>query len=228
MQTLKCPIYDQGDSRWGSKVMLPGSLQMHNWGCLVTALTMGLHNYEINLDPGQVLEKLIPAGGFTNESGLVHSGVEKAFPSVRVYERIFTTADTSNTQNQKKTVEFVIVQAKRLISYGQPVIIHVDAVKNDGVPDHFVLAVAWDDMAQDFIINDPGWGDQIQFSKRYRSPITGIKGIMVILGTPSSFAGNASATERDIGVAIGKLVQAQKQPAVMKQMVGETIDSFVR
>ena len=189
---------------------------------------MALSNYSIDLNPGQVCDKLVAVGAYSADGYISYDGVEKAFPGIKFYDRITTTAATWSNREQKKEIGACIEQIKRLLSYGIPVPLHVDIVGNDGVPDHFVLAVAWDDMAKDFLINDPAWGDQILLSKRYHSPVTGIYGFVVLLGTPAYFPDSSTIKDQDIGVAIGKLAQAQKQPALMKQMVGETIDSFVR
>lgn len=223
-----CPIFDQTNPLWGKKVMAPSHLLMERWGCLITALASGLHNFSISFDPGQLCDKLATAGGFTPDGGLIWHTLESLFPSVKFIGKYVTTADTVSHE-QEKTIVSSLEQIKRLISYGQPVFINVDSVGNDGIVDHWV--VADEVVPNDFWIMDPAWGDRILFSKRYHALETGVKGYGVVVSTPSYFPDTTTVEEKNIGVVIGKLgmaIKADVSRTTRDLMVSESLDSLVR
>lgn len=197
---LNVKLYKQGDARWGDKVMKPGPHSLRSQGCLVTSVTMGVPNFTIDFDPGQMCDKLVTGGAFDQYSQLVWADLERVFPQLKVAGREDTTANKFHDANPV-VIGTAIERLKRMVRYGQVVVMNVDLVGNDGVADHWVLLV--DDQ---FNIHDPAFGESCHFSKRYGDPLIGLKGYAIIAGTPGWFLDDATKEEKDRGVAIGQAV----------------------
>jgi hypothetical protein len=217
---LNMPAFCQYDTTWKDKVMTPGSWTLGRMGCLVTALASGIHNYAIELNPGQLCDKLVTAGAFMPSSDLTWSGFERAFPRFKVVERDDTTANTFHDANPVVVTE-AVARVRRCVRRGQVVVMNVDNVGNDGVADHWVLLVN-DQMD----IMNPDGGRVEPFSLKYGDSLKGLKGFAVVAGTPGWFLDGVEKNEQDIGVVIGKLCSSPNRSSDL--MVKESIESLTR
>src|SRR3990167_10300959 len=137
---LNFKTYNQWDDKWKNKTMSPGSLTLGTDGCLVSALAAGISNFAINLNPGELCDKLISSGAFMNTSSLTWSGFDTCFPKLKVMERDDTTSNTFHDANPVVT-ETAIARLKRVVRRGQVAVLNVDSIRDDGVADHWVLLV---------------------------------------------------------------------------------------
>ena len=212
---IQLPNYRQGDAQWGSKIMSPSNLDMANYGCFVTSLSMMIANYAINKNPGEVCDALIKVNGFDQWGMLQHDAIGKAFPGVYFKERVYTT-DDPRTNLQRVNVDVARARIKRLLSLGQPVLLTVDAQQNDKIADHAIVAIDTAG-ADDFVILDPWYGEKTLYSKRY----VNLYGYLAYLGSPINFPDFWG--EPKIGQAVYKLIQAKK--GVNKDMnISEALD----
>jgi hypothetical protein len=166
---------------------------------------MGMHNFGYRLDPGQLFDKLKSEGALLSSGDLVWGGLERAFPQIELIDRADTTAHAVGGV-MKHDVKWTMERMQRLVRRGQICVIHVDAVANDGIADHFVLLAddSWN-------ILDPITGLQHSFVSRYGNLETGIKGYGALAGSAGGSLPHASHEERQIGAAIGHLVIAMRK-----------------
>jgi len=219
---MNIPVYNQLDPRWANKVMAPSSLLLGPFGCYVTCVAMALHNYAKPFDPGQLCDKLIENDGFTKDGLLKYDGIENAFPDVLFYERGYTTNDPGRS-TQKTRIETALGKIRTLIRYGMPTILAVDNAKNDGIPDHAVLAVECADDMSDLRIHDPDGGRDILFSQKYGNPRENLHGWIGIIGSPIEVP---EGGDSKLGQVTFKLAQARKG-ILVNQRVKEALDTLL-
>lgn len=213
-------VYNQGDPRWGSKMMKPSGLRMADFGCMVTAFASGIKNYAISDDPGQVCDKFVSAGVFDQNGNFIQQNVSRVYQHLFHKERIYTTMEP-NPAVQKMSIDVALARVRKYLDRGQPVLLNVDLVGQDKNADHWVLA--YDYTSSDFSINDPAFGDSIMFSKRYGSPTTAVYGYSVFIGQPIEVPSTGDA---GLGAAMAKLAEA-KAGINVTQNVSEALDSLV-
>lgn len=197
---------NQGDFRWKDIVMSPSKLTIGGYGCLASAICASLPVYGIRMAPGDFFRKLVSVGGFDADGNLIHQSIEKIDQNLVFYERLYTTNSTSKTQ--KNLVSAVIDRAKNLLSLGQPVMLEVDNVGQDGVADHWVCA--WDYKDGDFLVMNPDGGNFHKFSERYGDPVHKLYGIYTILGPSHNFPDWSSDERRKAGLAAWKAAMVWK------------------
>lgn len=209
---MNLPLYNQSDPQWADYKMgvLPdGSfLTMRRWGCLVTSVSMALKNYAIDADPGFLCALLGGVGGLDKEGNLVHSGIEKLYPNVIFYERRYTTNYPSPTPTPKLLIGEALSRLDRYLKLGQPVILEVDNVGNDGRPDHWVVAKEYKN--GDFLIHNPDGGVEQWFSQRYGDPVKKLYGYYQIIGSPVGFPTNSTPQNQELGLAAWKAAMVWK------------------
>lgn len=218
---LNCPAFNQLDTKWKDLVMSPGPWTLGSKGCLVTCVASMLNQFGyIAETPDSVCKKLVAAGGFLSNSNLIYAKVAELWGNVAFISDDDTTAN-KQAEALPIQVDTAIVRAKKLLRRGIPVILNVDNVGNDGIADHYVLAV--DDQ---LTVMNPDGGTFHAFELKYGDPKTGIKGITIFAAAPMSFLDNTTKDQEDIGVTIGKLAVAKKQ--VSNLMVKEALEGLTR
>jgi hypothetical protein len=152
---LGVPLLGQQDPRWGG-------FPMNDWragqdvaqsGCAITSMAMLLSYYGIPTDPQTLNVWLAANGGYANAEDLVWSAIDN-FSQGRVVFTGWTGAD----------VPFIMSQ----LDAGLPVVAEVSLNGNQ----HFVVITGYSPAG--FQINDPWFGDNVNFSDRYGDPSTGI------------------------------------------------------
>lgn len=214
------PVYKQGDPRWGEKQMQPSSLKLAGWGCLQTSLTMLAHQYGYTLTPGEFCDLAIQKGAFLPTGDFDWQKLDDMFPRL-TYLGAYDVS-TGNASDMQGKADVAVKQVKRLIALGMPVLAWVDAIGNDGRPDHFVLIV--DDQ---FTIHDPAYGEVAPITKRYgATPEQAIKGLRIILGSP----GDVLIPNGDpaTGAAVGGIAYAWKHPKEADAYLREALKTLTR
>lgn len=200
------PLYNQADPRWAEYEMgtLPDGtkLTMRRWGCLVTSLSMALKNYAIDADPGFLCALLRGVAGLDQEGNLVHGAIEKLYPNVTFYERRYTTNYPFQAPQPKMLAGAALQRLDRYLKLGQPVILEVDNVGNDGRPDHWVVAKEMRD--GDFLIHNPDGGVEQWFSQRYGDPAKKLYGFYQVIGPSVGFPPQATDDSMRDGLAAWK------------------------
>jgi hypothetical protein len=214
------PQYSQFDQRWKDKLLGESTLNLGGFGCYLTALTMKLKTHAVDLNPGEACERMNRYNGFDKSGLMTYDGVERAWPQLLFHERGYTTNDPSN--NIRKTdIKVAIDKIFKLAMLGQPVILCVDNMYNDGIPDHAILLVP--EKAGDWTIHDPDGGKKIKFQDKYGDPMQKLYGWVSIIGPPTEFPDDSKA---GLGQAFYKLAQAKKGVNVSLN-VKEAFDTFL-
>jgi hypothetical protein len=213
---IVAPIQNQADPKWSMVTLGPTGPTMGMKGCLVTALSSGLANAALTIDPGQLAKRLSPIGGFTSDGSLQLAKLDQAVPGVFFKDRVYTTLTTDQANVVKMNVDVAVENIRHYVDMGMLVAVNVDAVGGDGISDHWVLVVD-----SDFTIVDPGYGERVPFSKRYKTPETGIYGYIIYVISPIGFP-DATGLPR-VGQAKYKLSYALHN-GVSNQYVREAYD----
>lgn len=218
---INLPTWNQGDPRWRDIELAPG-LPMWRYGCLITSIAMGLKNYAIDIDPGQLCLKLKAAGGFDSEGNMVHSVMNSLFHDVLLYRRVHTTNFPGDAS--KTLIGEAIRQVDQLLKLGQPVPLVVDHVGNDGLPDHAVIAKEYRN--GDFLINNPDGGIEQWFSDRYGDPMKKLYGHFAIIGPGLGFPPQSTPDHQKMGLALWKAAMVWRGRDVATYSK-EIVDSLV-
>lgn len=168
---------------------------------MVTSLSMALSNYAIDVDPGELCKKIVAVGGFDAQGYFDNNVIPRMFPTVLNYER----GNTTNLPNGKIQPATAVEKIKSLVMAGQPVLLWVDSILQDGQADHWV--VAKDVKGDDFLINNPAGGVEQWFSVRFGDPLKKIYGYLAIVGPPINFPDTASQSDMKRGQAMFKAAQ---------------------
>lgn len=214
---MSVSLFNQWSGFWAALRLTPSNWTMANSGCYITSLTMALPNWAIlredgtELNPGEVLEKLIASNSLNADGFLTYDGMMAAFPSLYFHDRIYTSNDPRNNGLEMRA-ETALKRIRRQLDLGQPTILCVDNLGNDGIPDHAVLAVDYimgaNDVPVDFIIHDPDGGKKLQFTEKYGTPLTKLYGYISIIGPPIEFP--TQSTDKEDGHAAWKAAMVRK------------------
>lgn len=226
---MSVALYSQLDPKWGSKVIptSQGKITMSSHGCFITSVSMALANYAVYDEPGTVLDKLIAVNGLTLDGLLSYDGLERAYPQLIYYERVYTTNDKS-ANLIKMQVATAIERVKKLLKLGQPVVLCVDGPDPDRNPDHAVICKDFSEGK--FKIHDPNGGKDITFDERYGDPLTNLYGYVAIIGPPIGFPKDGLPGE---GQSLWKLAKFRKDNGqALKKLItpnylSEAIDSLI-
>ncbi len=199
------PQYNQATPSWASIEMAPGFI-LRQYGCFDTCVAMALANFGINVDPGQLCLAMKSIGGFDAEGNMIHSKLETLYPSILDYRRVNTTNAPGNVG--KTLILTAIDQIRRFLATGMPVMLWVDNVGNDGLPDHWVLIK--DFRNGDFLINNPDGGVEQWFSVKYGDITKKLYGYYVIIGSPLGVPDTSTTDDKRDGQAAFKAAQVYK------------------
>lgn len=160
---LEVPVFSQRDPKWAKKKLGNSNLEFGLYGCAVTAMAMLCCYYGKDTDPGKLNDDLKEKDGFI-EGNIIWSAVHKVYPDIKF------------TSWKDYPLEPAPVNAiSDRIKWGHPVVCWVDINPNQpGNQMHWVLLIGIE--GDDFWLNDPWYGDQVLFSKRYGVPKIGILG----------------------------------------------------
>ena len=129
------PIYRQADRRWANEKVGGSGESLGGVGCTICCLCMALAEFDINLTPAELNEKLKAAGGYT-EDGWVKWGMVEEVVSKRVRIEIPRWPMQSDINSALRD--------------GCPVIVKV--LLADTIP-HWVLLVGRE--GNDYLMKDP-------------------------------------------------------------------------
>lgn len=220
--SITIPLYSQYDPKWKDRSLGKSSLHMGDSGCYVTSFCMMISNFAINENPEIVVTKLSLANAFTDEGFLTYDGLMRAYPTVVFNERVNTTNAMTNV-GSRTLIDVCIKKIQKLIRYGQPTILLVDNIGNDGIQDHAVCAYDYktnNDESIDFKIHDPDGGRDIWFTDKYGSVEKKLYGYLSIIGSPIAFPDNGDSV---LGGVVYKLAEA-KRGVNVSQNVKEAFD----
>lgn len=207
------PTFSQWGQAWSSKKLGTSPFALATDGCYVTSLTSLLWAYKIELDPGQALDKLNDAGALGPDGFMNYQGVETAFPWVKFYDRLRTSNDPTSGV-QKKEIGACLSSIKKLIDLGNPVILTVDNIKNDGIPDHAICAKDYildsSGFVKDFKIMDPDGGRDIKFSDKFGDVWKKLYGYIAFIGPTVMFRDGTPEITKSASQALWKLSQVKK------------------
>jgi len=202
---MRVANYNQADPRWASIVFatMPDGTPMtiRQWGCMFTSLADALLNYGIDINPGDLAAKIKSLKGFDGQGYFDNNTIPKMFSSVLNYERVNTT----NVPSGRLQPDAAVNKIKSLLMAGQPVLVWVDNVKQDGEPDHWVCFK--DYRNGDFLISNPDGGLDQWFSVRYGDPLKKIYGYLALVGPAVDVPDGASDSDKKRGLAAWKASQ---------------------
>lgn len=134
--------YTQRDPQWGKMLLPDSSYSLLEAGCAVTSVAMVCKHYGQNITPATIASD------------------PSKFIQGSLYNWAFSCEGRSNSEiNNSK--EYI----KELVKNNKPVILRLKAASISGL--HFIVAFAWDEEKNDFIIHDPYYGPDKYFSERY-------------------------------------------------------------
>lgn len=155
---MSIPTESQQDGRWaGAALGTSAADTVGSSGCAITAVTMMLAYYGIATDPGAFNAWLTANGGYANDDQLMWAAVD-GFTGGHIKFSGWLGADIGTIHNQ--------------LDYGRPVVAEVSLNGNQ----HFVLITGYTS-AGGLQIDDPWFGDAVNFSDRYGDPAGGILSI---------------------------------------------------
>lgn len=136
----------QRDTKWASQKLGFGTGTIGSYGCLITAVAIGINSQGANLGVGEVNDKLKSVNGFVGDTKnlLVWSALPKAFPQIK-----------SNGIPEAYNNDVAI----GMLNKGIPVIVEVDGTPI-GAPSHWILLIGGGKMC------DP-WTGKIEATSKY-------------------------------------------------------------
>jgi len=160
--SITIPPMSQGDPAWaGAPLGASGTDTIGSEGCAITAVTMMLRHYGIETDPASFNAWLGATGGYVWWDLLVWDAIT-TYTGGRVSFSGWFGPDLGLIQRE--------------LDSGRPVVAEVQLGGNQ----HFVLMTGYTS-AGGFLINDPWFGDSVQFSDRYGDPASGILSIRTFM-----------------------------------------------
>jgi hypothetical protein len=160
-EVMSISAISQGDPAWaGTPLGTSPTDTIASMGCAVTSVAMLLQYYGVDTDPGALNAWLTANGGYAFDDQLVWSAIT-SYTGGRVAFNAWTGPDLGLIQSE--------------LNAGRPVVAEVSLYGNQ----HFVLIVGSNPGG--FQINDPWFGDSVNFSDRYGDPATGILSIRTFI-----------------------------------------------
>jgi Peptidase_C39 like family len=155
---MTVPTLSQQDGRWaGAALGSSPTDTVGAYGCAITAVTMMLDYDGIATDPGAFNAWLTANGGYVDDDALLWGAVD-AFTGGSIRFSGWLGPDLGAIHHE--------------LDYGRPVVAEVRLNGNQ----HFVLITGYTS-AGGLQINDPWFGDAVNFSDRYGDPASGIVSI---------------------------------------------------
>jgi len=159
--SMTIPAMSQQDGAWaGEPLGSSATNTIGSAGCAITAVTMVLRHYGIDVDPGSFNTWLAANGGYAYDDQLIWGAVT-TYTSGRVAFSGWFGPDLGLIQGE--------------LDAGRPVVAEVQLNGNQ----HFVLLTGYG--VDGFVINDPWFADSIRLIDRYGDPSTGIVSIRTFM-----------------------------------------------
>jgi len=155
---LNVPVLSQRDPQWASQRLgTVDGTTIGGYGCIITCMTMLAQYYGHNLTPADMDNWLIDNQGYVQGNLYRNDAFGREFLDCSFDNVTFCTS-----------VPAPLSQIDNYLAQGKPVVIMVDFDHdpNDGIQTHFVLIVG-KDIAGNYFINDPWYGDQVYLIARY-------------------------------------------------------------
>jgi peptidase C39-like protein len=166
---MTIPTESQQDGAWAGAALGTSPINtVGSSGCAITAVTMMLGWYGIATNPGAFNAWLTANGGYAYDDELIWAAVD-GFTGGRIQFSGWLGADLGTIHKE--------------LDYGRPVVAEVSLNGNQ----HFVLITGYTS-AGGLQINDPWFGDALNFSDRYGDPAGGILSIRTFMTVERSDA----------------------------------------
>jgi len=182
------PEYHQGAPEWGDLTLAPSALTIRSHGCFSVAVCAALHAFQVNWTPREFRDRAVEHHGYDADGLLVWDAIRR-MTGDRVFwhERVYTSNDPRNNGLEMKA-NVALAKVCRYIDLGMPVILCVDAVGNDGYPDHAVVTEDYRlSPSIDFRIMDPARGRKFMFSEVYGDPRKKVYGYVSFIGPATMY-----------------------------------------
>lgn len=161
-------IFSQRDPKWASQRLgTADGYTLGGYGCYVTAMAMVATHFGKDINPAQ-LDDVFTEGNMYVQGGMAVDGMlSRVYPDI-AYGGAYHC----------ETVPCDLEQLNRAFKYSTEAIIEVDFNHNpaDGVQTHFVRFNSWDGTT--LLVDDPWYGDRVNFADRYGDPTTTIQKIV--------------------------------------------------
>ena len=133
--------HNQWNPKWTNDEMGHSGLTFGRWGCLATCVVGVLENAQIKISPKEFNRVMTEGNGYLGSGDLDWTALERIYPQIYFRDRSYVARGNKNFAYMV-TPDEAARRVRRLISLGLPVPVLVDSWGNDGVPDHWVLAVS--------------------------------------------------------------------------------------
>ncbi|MHA1842403.1 MAG: C39 family peptidase [Candidatus Heimdallarchaeota archaeon] len=183
---LSVPLFSQRDERWRKKKLGFSNLSFGDYGCAVACMAMLACYYGKDTDPGKLNDDLKEKNGFVG-GNIVWQAINRVYPDIK-----FTSF--RDYPLDPAPVKSISAQIKK----GKPVLCWVDCNPNQpGNQMHWVILKGIE--GDDYWLNDPWFGDEVLFSKRYGKPVIGILGHRFFTGpVPPTLGEEKKYTEAEM------------------------------
>jgi len=153
---LNIPPLSQRDPSLKGKMLNSSSVKtIWDWGCALDCVTMVCRYFGKDTDVARLNDDLVRKKGFYNNL-LVWGAITDIYPDIK--------GDWDNGYIDCSTYPAPLEKIRQFLDEGYPVILKVDYSTKEGLQEHWVLAVGYNEASatKDLIINDP-WDGTEQF-----------------------------------------------------------------
>lgn len=156
---MAIPPLSQRDPRWANDRMGNSSCTIGRFGCLITSITMALRWFGKDIEVKELNRWLSANGGYVNGTGNLYWGaIPKLYPDIYMH----TAINCASIPAPLDKIDALLVK-------NIPVIVEVDFNPSTvPIDQHWVLIIG--KQGDDYIVNDPWYGDTGSFKQRYGSP----------------------------------------------------------
>lgn len=201
---IPAPLHNQWAAEWHDLPLGDSGLKMAGFGCYTSSVSSMLAGaYDKAVTPGTLCQALNSINGYDKDGQLKWDALSQLYPDVFLYRSAWTT-NFPNRDTAKEAIETALKRIERSVKLGMPVLLCVDNILKDRIPDHAVnLFDAPADRAK-WRIMDPDGGKTVYFKDKYGPVETGIYGYRMIVGSPLHWPDDATELEKDAGIAAWK------------------------
>lgn len=225
---IPIPSYNQADAKWKDILIGKSGLTMHGYGCYITtiaAILAGAYQKKNSsgqpITPGDLCNSLNAIGGFSADGQVDWSSIQKLYPDCFLYKACWST-NVIDRYTVKVDINKVLSDVERAVRFGLPVLLCVDNILKDKIPDHAIcLYDAPTDRTQ-WKIMDPDGGKQILFKDKYGTVENGVYGYRLLLGSPVCFPDYSTDLDKDVGIACwkaGQIFQGKNTQTYSKELL---------
>lgn len=157
----------QGDKRWGSDILGPGTKTIGNSGCLLTSLTMATNSLNgQSLTPGDANKILTgrPSAWVAASSGMNRSNMVLPEAAAGLGLKVVTRLRKVTPAAPPPSVSDIKAVADAALKSGSVAIVHVSK-DGDDTGDHFVLVNGHNEKG--YVITDPAYGRTVQLDNNF-------------------------------------------------------------